>query len=472
MIACGLALGSQDAFPAPVENHYQVGVCTHLDRWKNDEIPQMIADAGITWIRDDFYWRHMEQERGKYALPANYQKVLDAAHAANLKVVAIFNGGNSNYKPDIYDPDAFARAAAWFAKETTGKVHAIEIMNEPANFGYTKHYGGSWNGVDKNGNVEPWVQKYVVLLNKTAKAIKAANPNVRVIGLGSVPPVNFRQIAMGIAPEVDGITEHPYSFRLLPEYIPFAASDGILRRDGIATADAQGTLASQLRMYDELLKKHNGPKEKWLTEWGWPTYSEAKPGNIYAGFTESAQAKYILRRLTQTLGLGTTVTFIYDFRNDGNNPFEAEDNFGLVRADLSPKPSYHAVKRFTAHMAEFRPKTALPEVNVFPVYTRSDRQPIIWDGSKIQGSGQVMTYQFSDPKGTPRIALWACERADGDLNPILGDVEFVCPTPVEKIERYDLMTGQVSEVQFKASGNRLTISRMTIPDYPITLTLK
>lgn len=467
--ACSPAAARAAESAAPVR-HSQVGVCTHLEKWKQNEIPRLIAEAGIAWIRDDFYWGRMEREKGRYALTPEYVQNLAAAKAAGLQVIAIFNGGNRIYE-NPYDPEAYARAAAWFARETDGLVHAIEVLNEPANFGYTKHYGGHWNGVDKAGDVDPWVGHYVHLLNTAAKAIKAANPRVKVIGLGSVAPVNFRQIAMGVAREVDGITEHPYSFRLPPEYVPFAASEGILRRDGIATADAQGTFASQMRMYDELLKKHDGPREKWLTEWGWPTHQEAKAGGLYAGFTESAQAKYILRRLTETLGLGTAVTIIYDFRDDGTNRYDAEDNFGLVRTDLSPKPSYHAVKRFTGHMFKFRPATVVNELNVFPVYTRTDRQPIIWDGSKIQGAGQIMTYQFSDPKGTPRIAIWACERADGDLNPILAEVEIVSSKPVKSIERHDLMTGQSSDVKFKAEGGRLTIARMTIPDYPVTLTL-
>ncbi|MFH1496578.1 MAG: hypothetical protein ABII82_02015 [Verrucomicrobiota bacterium] len=464
-----LAGGAPDTRAAQPIAHPQVGVCTHLEKWNQDDIPLLIAEAGITWIRDDFYWGRMEREKGRYALTPEYVKNLAAAKAAGLKVIAIFNGGNRLYD-DLYDPQAYARAAAWFARETKGLVHAIEILNEPANFGYTKHYGGHWNGVDKNGNVDPWVGKYVHLLNTAAKAIKAANPDIKVIGLGSVAPVNFRQIAIGIAPEVDGITEHPYSFRLPPEYVPFAASEGILKRDGIATADARGTFASQMRMYDELLKKHHGPKEKWLTEWGWPTHQEAKAGGLYAGFTENAQAKYILRRLSESLGLGATVTVIYDFRDDFNEPYNPEARFGLVRTDLRPKPSYHAVKNFNAHMSGWLPRSGL-EVNLFPVYTRVDRMPVIWDGSRIESSGRLMSYTFADSRGTDRIVLWSSERADGDLNPLLSEIEIVTDRPIQRIVRHDLFTGDSTDVAFERKPGRLVLNKFTVPDSPVTLTL-
>lgn len=466
--ACSPAAARAAESAAPVR-HSQVGVCTHLEKWKQNEIPRLIAEAGIAWIRDDFYWGRMEREKGRYALTPEYVQNLAAAKAAGLQVIAIFNGGNRIYE-NPYDPEAYARAAAWFARETDGLVHAIEVLNEPANFGYTKHYGGHWNGVDKAGDVDPWVGHYVHLLNTAAKAIKAANPRVKVIGLGSVAPVNFRQIAMGVAREVDGITEHPYSFRLPPEYVPFAASEGILRRDGIATADAQGTFASQMRMYDELLKKHDGPREKWLTEWGWPTHQEAKAGGLYAGFTESAQAKYILRRLAESLGLGATVTVIYDFRDDFNDPYNPEARFGLVRMDLRPKPSYGAVKNFNTHMAGWRPRVG-PDVNLFPVYTRVDRMPIVWDGSRIESSGRLMSYTFADAAGTDRVVLWSSERADGDLNPLLAEVEIVTDKSVGRVVHHDLLAGESTEPAFEKKSGRIVIPRLSVPDFPVTLTL-
>lgn len=458
---------------ASAPRHPQVGIGAHLERYPQhrERALALMAEAGITWIRDDFYWKEIEKTKGHYALPESYRKMIDDCHAAGFSIVAIFNGSNTLYAPDRYDPQAYARAAAWFAKETAGKVQAIEILNEPHNFGYTKHYGGSWNGVDsKTGEVDPWVGKYVTLLNVAAKAIKAANPSVKVIGLGSVPPVNFRQLAMGIAPEVDGIVEHPYSFRLTPELLPYASSSGILKRDGIATADTRGTFASQMRMYRELSEKHNGPRELWLTEWGWPTHQEAKAGGLYAGFTEITQAKYTLRRLMESLGLGVEVTMIYDLKDDGTNPYEAEHRFGLLDYQLNPKPSYHAVKRFTSVMTGYTARKTL-EVEIFSVNNRPDAHPIVWDGSKLAATGKIMCHQFEDANGQPLIALWSSERATGELNPLIAEVEIATTQPVVKVKAYDFMTGESHSLPFKTKNGRVVLDRLSIPDYPLALTL-
>ena len=97
----------------------------------------------------------------------------------------------------------------WPAK-LANDVQAIEILNEPNNFGFRTTYGGAWNGNEPNGSVSPYVQKYVQILNAAAKEIKLANPQMTVIGLGAPAPASFRMIALGLAPQVDGLTDHPY----------------------------------------------------------------------------------------------------------------------------------------------------------------------------------------------------------------------------------------------------------------------
>lgn len=452
--------------------HPQIGVCTHMRRWKDDRIISLLANSGVTWIRDDYYWRAIETTKGVYALPEDYRKWLDAAHAAGLKVIAIFDQDNKIYAPDIFDPEAFTKAVAWFAKETRGKVQVIEIINEPfGSFGFREHYGGTWNGVEADGSVSPWVGKHLELLNKSAKAIKAVNPEVKVIGAASIPPATFRQIPMGIAPEVDGLTDHPYSPRSVPEIIPFAATEGILKRDGIATADARGTFSSFINNLRKLSEQHHGPKELWLTEWGWSTYHESKAGQQFAGFTERAQAKYILRRLMECVGLGVDVTVIYDFKDDGPDPYWVEHHYGLIDNDFKPKLSYGAVQRFCRTMVPYKPEKKA-EVDVFIVDVRPDTYPITWDGSKLKAPEKVSLYQFSDKNGKPMIALWSPERADGDLNEALADVEINTGHPVKTVKAYNIFSDASSTIPSESKGNRTILKNMRIPDSPVLLTFE
>lgn len=242
-----------------------------------------------------------------------------------------------------------------------------------------------------------------------------------------------------IAPEVDGIVEHPYSFRTVPEIVSAGSTDAMLKRDGFATADSRGTFASQIRMYRERSAKNNGPKELWLTEWGFPVHQE-KEAKMYAGRTPEAQAKCILRRFAETFGLGVELSVYYDLKDDGKDPYEAEHNFGLVKYDLTKKPAYGAVQRIARFMLPYTPVPAA-EVNVFVPDSRPEQWPLQWDGTRLAAPGTIMSYAFSDRDAGGKAAmvlLWSAERAGGDLNARVGDVEIVLHAPAQSVRSYNI----------------------------------
>src|SRR3984893_18028388 len=229
----------------------------------------LVAKSGVGWIRDELGWAGLEPTPGNYRIPSKTKVCIHAARQAGLKIDLILDYGNPAYA-DRYDTAAYAKAAGWLAREVANDVQAIEILNEPQNFGFRDLYGGAWNGNEPHGSVSPYLQKYVQLLNAAAKEIKLANPHMTVIGLGAPPPASFRMIALGLAPQVDGLTDHPYGVQM-PELIPYPATPAILQRDGIATADANGTLASQVSMFRAQARKRAATEKLWHTEWGYAT---------------------------------------------------------------------------------------------------------------------------------------------------------------------------------------------------------
>jgi len=80
-------------------------------------------------------------------------------------------------------------------------------------------------------------------------------------------------------------------------------------------------------------------KPLWITEFGYPASTGA------AGVDEETQANYLVRAflLARTSPAVERVSW-YDFQNDGEDPAEAEFNFGIVRKDHTPKPAYAAFK--------------------------------------------------------------------------------------------------------------------------------
>ena len=452
------------------KNNDKMGTCTHFSQgWDYEKIIPLIQRSGMGWIRDDLNWKDIELKKGRYIIPEKTIKWINAVHEHDLKLILILNRGNPIYK-NPYDADAYAQFAAAMARQLKGKVDALEILNEPANFGYTKYYGGHWNGIDSAGKTEPWVLNYVTLINKAAKAIKAVNKTIKVIGLGSVAPVNFRQLEMGISTNVDGLTDHPYSYCTVPEIIPYSSAPSIVKRDGIATADNKGTLNSQVAMYRTLAAKHNGPKEIWLTEFGYSNFQPIKK-SLFSGFTPIAQAKYLQRRFLEGIGIGIDRMVQYDFKDDGNDPYEAEHHFGLVDDQLNLKPSYFAIKRVSDATKDLMVTNDL-QVEVFPMADRPDPYPVQWDKALLAAPGTIPVYTFKNEQGKQVIAIWSAERANGDFTARLADILIDVPhAEIKEIRALDLMSGATCAVIFKEKEGKVWLEKMTIEDYPILLYL-
>jgi hypothetical protein len=416
-----------------------VGICTHFSQnWSADVVMPLIAKSGAGWIRDDLNWADLEHTPGNYQIPAKTRVWLEIARKAGLKTDLILAYGNPAY-PDHYDTAAYAKAAGWLAREVANNVQAIEILNEPNNFGFRDLYGGSWNGNEANGSISPYVKKYVEILNAAAKEIKLANPHMTVIGLGAPPPASFRMIALGLAPEVDGLTDHPYGGRL-PELIAYPARPDILRRDGIATADAAGTLASQVSLFRSQAKKFGTTEKLWHTEWGYAT-ELPKPGK--PGMSEENQAVYILRRLLESEALGVEHTFIYDFKDDG-------EKFGLIRSDRTPKPAYSALQRLTRVIAGLPMASSDLQARIEVV-----NDPAV----KQEGLGpRCYTFSGSGPQKIA-VAFWEAKPWDPNAAPESSTITFSPAIQAGHIFLCNLLSGNQTEIPGQWSkDHRLSVA--------------
>jgi hypothetical protein len=327
-----------------------VGVCAHFDQgWDVARIMPLIADSGAGWIRDGVPWADVEPAKHHYVIPPRLTAWLDAAHAHHLHVLLLLGYGNKLYA-DPFSPPDYAAAAAFLATRLADRIDAIEVLNEPNNPDFGPTYGGRWNGNEDDGSVSPYVRAYAKVLAATVAAVKAVNPRMKVVGYGAPAPASFRMMALGVPAQLDGITDHPYSGGAkLPELVPYAATPDLLQRDGIATADAQGTYRSQCEMFCAQAAKFGLPNASlWNTEWGYSTAVTKEPDEKTV--TPQAQSVYILRRLLEARALGVQ-TFYYVFRDDGGDPSQDWQDFGLVDINLKPKPAFFAFQRFTKDFA-------------------------------------------------------------------------------------------------------------------------
>jgi hypothetical protein len=419
--------------PGTVQRDDRIGVCTHFSQnWPVGEVMPLIARSGAAWVRDDLNWADLEPAPEKYQIPSKARAWIQAAKQMGLKIDLILAYGNPAYA-DHYDTDAYAKAAGWLARELAHDIQAIEILNEPNNFGFRDTYGGEWNGNEPNGSVSPYLRKYVELLNAAAKEIKLANPHMTVIGLGTPAPASFRMIALGLAPQVDGLTDHPYAGSL-PELIPYPASPDFLQRDGIATADATGTLASQVSMFRAQARKWGATDKLWHTEWGYATLPAKE------GVSEETQAVYILRRLLESAAIGVEHTFIYDFKDDG-------ENFGLVKNDLSPKKSYLALQKITGLLAGMGTVSSAKQARI-------ENDPAL----KPEGLGyRCHTFSSSDEQRTV-VAFWEAKPWDPNANTTNAVVTLPLVREPRVVFLYDALSGNQKEIPWQWSGEDHSIS--------------
>ena len=170
----------------------------------------------------------------------------------------------------------------------------FEVWNEPNIF--------FWSGPK---------ELYFAMLTKAYEAIKAEDPEAQVLGCSTAGiDVDFIKQTMAAGGRFDALTIHPYRGEL-----------------------------NDLQFIQELrdVKKLVGGRPVWITEMGWPS------DRVY-GRTEREQTSYVARTYLTAVASGAVASVSwYDFRNDGNDPYYNEFNFGMVRNDLRPKPAYRAL---------------------------------------------------------------------------------------------------------------------------------
>lgn len=347
-------------FPARSSDFF--GVQTHFGQRRPDvdEVLGLVARAGAPWIRDEVYWAEVEREKGQFRFPRHHDSYIDAALSRGLRVLLILDYGNPLYLereksgPETEEErEAFARYCREVVKRFGPRgVRHYEIWNEP-------NASTFWQP-------RPNADDYRKLLGRAFQACKEVDPGCTVIGCstsGMDGGFIGRVFSSGGGEFMDAVSIHPYCYPLAPE-----------RRLGEDI---------------EKLKNIVGPKPIWITEFGYPTHSGAK------GVNEEQQANYLTRTFFLAKAASTVERlFWYDFQNDGEDPAEPEFNFGLIKKDKNPKPSYNACRTLLALVRDL---------------------PLIESGRK----GATFTYRFGEGKEW-LIAAWKMDEPELTEIPVSG----------------------------------------------------
>lgn len=308
---------------------------------------KMGADAGVKWSREEFGWGRLEPEKGRFDW-SFYDKMVASAKRNGISVYGLLSYWPGWTKPYTAEGiDDYCRYAAAVTEHYKNDIQHWEIWNEPNIF--------FWQGPR---------EMYAELLKRAYEAIKKANPNAQVLGCSTAGiDHGFIKKTMDLGAPFDILTIHPYRWNF----------------------DDRVFIGDLKKVADQVKRADGSSRQVWITEMGWATHTAHNSLRMdFPVTTQRRQAELIARAYIDAIASGVAPNISwYDFRNDGNDPFNFENNMGIVTRDFQPKPAYRAYAMMTRMLCGLKPEKELD-----------------------LGEG-VVAFQFAAPGKTPVIALWS-----------------------------------------------------------------
>ena len=315
----------------------------------------------------DLPWNSVETTQGVYNFAAS-DALYRACAARGIHVMFILDYGNSLYGNDPTSAtwlNGFTNYAAAAAAHYEGDGNIWEVWNEP----------------DVTWPTGSNPTQYMNLVDQVVPAMRAADPNSTIVAPAlSGFNTAYMQTCFsgGLLNLVNGVSVHPY---------------------GIATPEA---VASSYATVRALINQYHpgGTVPIVSSEWGYPN-------TIYSpGLTAQQQGDYLARSFSVNLSQGIPLSIWYDWKNDGTNALDPEQNFGMVTADLVPKPAYAEMQLLTESLNGEHFTAQL-----------NDGNPNDW------------LLVFTSPSGQETLAAWTTGDPDIVTDPTWGTLDLTS-TPV------------------------------------------
>ena len=341
------------AIPDTELNPYGVNTffSKEVEDWKKERTMQLIQQAGISWIKQQFEWDQIEFKKGyfyddkfKKSAWQKYDQIVDLAAKYNIKVVARLDRApewsrpaNSNAGAPPKNYQDFADFVGEFVKHYKGKISYLQIWNEP-------NLHDEWL---EGTPVDP--KKYTDMLKLAYQSAKKADPNIKVM---SAP------LAMNIEdfPERRNLSELIFLDEMYKagakDYIDILPANGYgLEFAPDAKPDPKVLNFRRVELLHDIMVKYGDTnKAVWFNEYGWNASPADFPKEklIWRRVTEQQQADYTVQgiKYARDNWPWAGVVFIWYFRQVGDIPKDRSDYFfQMITPDFEPKPIYNTVKK-------------------------------------------------------------------------------------------------------------------------------
>ena len=333
---------------------------------KREHAMQMIAEAGIQWIRQEFPWQDIEiHGKGDFedrrhephqSAWAKYDQIVDLADKYHLKLMvrlstppawsrALTDTVGTFAPPDnLTDYGDFVQAVVSRYK---GRIPAYQIWNEP-------------NIYPEWGEYPISAEAYTALLKEGYTRVKATDPNAIVVMGALAATIELDRVRHydpnGQPTNPGGLSDalflqQMYNAGAAP-YFDVLAMQGYGLWSGPTDRRMQPRVLNfsrPLYIRDVMVRNGDAHKAIWLSELGWnavPPDSGLPP--LYGQVTLEQQARYAAlayQRMEHDwpwLGVGFYWFFKQaDDRERANNP---QYYFRMVEPDFTPLPVYESLK--------------------------------------------------------------------------------------------------------------------------------
>ena len=293
--------------------------------------------SGVKFVRMDLSWNVVETTMGQYDF-TDFDGFENACMSRGLRILWILDSNNPLYgtNPGLSSwRQGFTNFASAVAAHYKGDGNIYELWNEPNS--------GFWPGGSN-------VNQYMALANQALPAMRLADPNATIIGAATCPHstgsstgvdttfltscFNYGQHhpgQKGLLDLVDAVSVHPYQ----------STAGDIYNNPG----PPEGVVANTYTPLTALMKQYHSNVALPIvsSEWG---YSTAMPG-----ITAQVQGDYLARMMLVNLSQGIPLSIWYDWKNDGTDPADIEDNFGMVTNGLLQKPAYQEMRLLVSSLA-------------------------------------------------------------------------------------------------------------------------
>ena len=416
---------------------------------------------GVKRVRIQSGWMRTEKKEGVFDF-AWLDEIVDNLLSRGMKPWMCLCYGNPLYTESarVYyggvgcppvktetERKAWARYCEALAEHYKGRVDEFEVWNEPDG----KH---CWKeGV--NG------KQYGEFVINSARAVKRANPEAQIFAGSCCARENLSwfeaMLKTGAWKYIDAITYHDY-------------------------CETETRCEETARAYRLIAHKYNPDIKMIMGETGSPSVPYANGALCRNNWSESKQAKLLLRRMITEMKNGlefiswfTTVDMVEALHGTYDDKASNIDYgyFGVLRAtfdengfstgDYEPKPSYYALRNFCAAFDKAE-CAELPIIFGWKHWTDKSH-------SISEEYASLSCASFTKPNGSCAFAYW--KPVDILTSTFEGFATVIADVKHDKMRLVDLLDGTVYDVSAYVTEDSEGVVRLNdlpVKEYPLLLT--